>query len=93
MISEYVKKAMDIDRRIKKVKVRGLKTRCLVWQGSVRTDDRKPVMFRGGKRVSVSKWLWEKNRGPVPEGKQLWQRCPTEKCVNWTDEHRGFKNG
>lgn len=90
-ISEYTKGAMDIERRIKKVKVKGLKTPCWLWEGSVRSDDQKPVMQRGGRKVSVSKYLWEKEHGPVPDGRLLKGKCPNEKmCINPALEHRGL---
>lgn len=79
MISEWVKKAMSIKRRIRHKGIHW------IWTGRVRVVDDYPIMIRKGKTVFVARYLWERKNGEVPDGKRLRQRrdiCQERKCVN-----------
>lgn len=43
---------------------------CLIWTGA-RSSDGYAKMKAGGKVRTVTRWLWEKEHGPIPEGMRV----------------------
>lgn len=59
---------------------------CLEWQGRIGNGASIPVVkSREGKtysaEYSVPRFLWEQEKGPIPEGKILYRKCCNNACV------------
>lgn len=59
---------------------------CLEWQGNIAKDRQPSVGFRfPGKgysdNVSVPRFLWERENGPIPAGKMVYRKCCNNACV------------
>jgi hypothetical protein len=60
---------------------------CLEWQGTFSNKGTQPtVKYRSGTKtfsenLSVPKMLWERENGPVPEGKIVFRKCCNNACV------------
>lgn len=56
-------------------------TACWIWTGG--TDAHGlPVSSDGGTSTTARRVVWEKLRGPIPEGRNLMCTCPRQLCVN-----------
>jgi len=56
-------------------------TGCLLWRGSVSSDD-YPVIYRGGRQELVVRTLFGANLAPLPAWCRLSRVCSTSRCVN-----------
>lgn len=55
-------------------------TACWIWTGYTR--DGYPMSSEGSENVPAHRLIWEKLRGPIPEGRNLLRACPRPACVN-----------
>lgn len=60
---------------------RGFETPCHIWLLAVNRQG-YPTVSRDGKTRRAHKWRYEKEVGPVPEGRELHHRCEVILCVN-----------
>lgn len=64
---------------------------CLEWQGSFMCEGKTPIVKARNaetgqtQNLSVPRLLWERDHGPIPEGKLVYRHCCNNACV--IDEH------
>lgn len=56
-------------------------TACWIWTGYINADG-YPTSSDDGHNVQASRLIWEKLRGPIPDGRNLMSTCPRQLCVN-----------
>jgi DNA-directed RNA polymerase subunit RPC12/RpoP len=54
-------------------------TGCWVWQAG---SGRYGALSKGGKKVAAHREMWERMRGPLPNGATVHHRCENKRCVN-----------
>jgi len=54
---------------------------CLLWDAGVSEDGYGHFWFEG-KTVKASRYAWEREHGPIPDGLQICHICDTPPCVN-----------
>lgn len=55
---------------------------CHLWTGAL-TSSGYGKFYADRRTVTAHRWLWEQERGPVPDGQVLdHYRCSTRRCVN-----------
>jgi HNH endonuclease len=94
----YDREAMERHRRKRGVKPRdtwdsrgvpehvvqdcGYKTPCWVWQRSVQKGRGYGKITVGSKKLFAHRVVWERHKGPIPEGLELDHLCRNPPCVN-----------
>jgi hypothetical protein len=61
------------------------RTACWIWTGYLRNDDRHhdyPIVSDGNSSVPAHRYVYERLRKPIPDGKTLRPTCPNSSCVN-----------
>lgn len=65
------------------VEDRGFETPCWVWQRkTVKRTGYGLVRLPEGGEQQAHRWVYEREVGPVPEGRDLHHRCEVKACVN-----------
>jgi hypothetical protein len=54
---------------------------CMIWTATL-SERGYPIFTDNGKRVSASRWIYKRIRGPIAEGETLVHLCKNLKCVN-----------
>lgn len=57
------------------------RTACWIWAGYTR-DNGYLIVSDDGSSVPAHRYVYERLRKPIPEGKQLRPTCPSDACVN-----------
>lgn len=84
---------MDAPRRVKRTaedrffeKTKASESGCIEWTGSTDTSGYGSfyVAWKNGKRIyeKAHRWLYKRERGPIPYGMQLDHLCRNRRCVN-----------
>jgi hypothetical protein len=61
---------------------------CVEWQGAFSCRGVTPVLkvrrpgARNSDNIAVCRELWERDKGPIPEGKLVYRTCCNNNCVN-----------
>ena len=55
-------------------------TACWMWTGYARGE--YPISSDGSDSVPAHRLVYEKLRGPIPDGRNLLRTCPRQLCVN-----------
>jgi len=54
---------------------------CWIWTGRV-SERGYGYIGEGKRRRRVHRWLWERERGPIPDGMELDHVCQNKLCIN-----------
>lgn len=60
---------------------RGYETPCWIWQRG-KTPGGYGQLQIGGRKIQAHRWMYEHERGPIPDGLQLDHLCRVRACVN-----------
>lgn len=66
---------------------------CLVWTGAVKSGSSYPIGSVCGERILVRRVLWEREHGPLPEGRVVAHVCSTRCCVKHVEAMTQAKLG
>ena len=81
----YQQRFKDIDERFwEKVQLEDQvfpENGCMLWMAS-RTSNGYGQFWENGRQHKVHRWVYERYRGPIPEGMELDHLCRVRHCVN-----------
>ena len=83
------KKPLSIEEHLTRWLERAIEVgECLEWQGAFSCGGATPVVKvrhpqkKYSDNMAVCRLLWERDHGPIPEGKLVYRHCCNNRCVN-----------